>query len=226
MTKGTLLACLDASSPRWELGHLPSPAGPMALFGWTLNPPSVDGGMPALVIGVFARAICSLTRITYPASVASPGQSGVWHALDGDYVARVQLPMRAKLGLIFRALSARDCVLRSTRNPASAIGLFDDPRYPWWLRGQFALLSPADAPAPPIDGDFLLRALSDDWAADAEIMSRAGVCGILRAGVDGDVAGLLVTDPQLSAQLLDAFAREATAAGLAWRLVGEDEIGQ
>jgi hypothetical protein len=164
--------------------------------------------MPGSAGRVLVRALTSVARLTFPCSAVDPAATSVWSSLDGDRVRVVA----GKSGFM---------ALGSTRRPERATGLFDDGAFPWWLQGQVVLLSEPDAAPPDIDEAGLLGLIGDDWTKQGGLLSRAGVRGILRPGVDGDVAGLLSLTGAFERSALGALEREASNCRLAWALLSE-----
>ncbi|MDZ7622048.1 MAG: hypothetical protein U5O69_06575 [Candidatus Competibacteraceae bacterium] len=117
-------------------------------------------------------------------------------------------------------------LLLSTRRPETVVRLFDDARYPWWLQGQVGLLSAPEAAPPDCDRLALLALLGDSWAARVASLSRSGVLGILRPGVDGDLAGLLSFSHAFEESVLIALEREVRRSGDAWAVLTEDAFSR
>jgi hypothetical protein len=116
--------------------------------------------------------------------------------------------------------------LMSTRRSETAMRLFADASFPWWMQGQVVLLSGLDAPPPDIDEDALLALFGEDWTKRAASLDAAGIEGILRPGVDGDVAGLLSLREGFEPVVLDALERETRLAGFDWALLAEEAFAQ
>lgn len=99
---------------------------------------------------------------------------------------------------------------------------FDDAGYPWWLQGQVLLLSPPDAAPPVIERHQLLDLFEEDWSREVATLAAAGVAGIVRPGVDGDLAGLLSFTTGFEDALLAALEHEARGASFEWSVVAEE----
>jgi hypothetical protein len=99
--------------------------------------------------------------------------------------------------------------LVSTRDRRVAAGLFDDPGYPWCLQGQVALLSAPDSPPPLVDRETLFAVFADGWEQNAQRLRGAGIFGLLRPGVDGDVAGVFTLADDAGQALVDASGLDA-----------------
>ena len=122
-------------------------------------------------------------------------------------------------------LGRTDLPLLSTRREEAVLGLFDDADHPWWLQGQFALLSPLAAP-PRLSEERPLpsEVVVEEWASCLGDLAEAGVVAVLRPGVDGDVAGLASRSPDILRQLLEQVCRAAADFGLAFHVAPEDSF--
>ena len=224
MTQTSIFACRDARGPQWQLGALPPATGRFTLLGWSQTAEQRDAGVPGEVARVLARALTSVARVTFPCSFVKPVATTAWSPLDDDLV-RV-LTAKGFGGRIVAKLrgTPSDITLMSTRRPGTAVRLFDDPAFPWWQQGQLVLLSRSDAPPPDIDEDTLLALFGEDWTKHAASLAPLGIEGVLRPGVDGDVAGLWsVTEAfEHVVLVLGALERETRAAGFDWALLSEE----
>jgi hypothetical protein len=114
--------------------------------------------------------------------------------------------------------------LVSTRNPEIVMKAFNDPAYPWWLHGQVLLLSAKDGAPPDMERGQLLALSDEDWTTAAHRLAPLGISGVLRPGVDGDVAGLFCLTEGFYEVGLAALEREARAASFGWSIVTEDDF--
>jgi hypothetical protein len=224
VTHTSIFACRDARALHWQLGPLPPANGRLTLLGWTQAPERPDAGVPVEVAHVLASALVSVARVTFPCSSVNSVATTAWSPLEGDLI-RV-LGGKGIAGRIVAKLTGTpaDIGLMSTRQPESAMRLFDDAGFPWSLQGQVVLLSEPGAPPPDISADALLELLEEDWTQRGAALGTVGVQGIMRPGVDGDVAGLLSLRDAFEQALLDALQRETQLAGLVWGLVPETEF--
>jgi len=222
VTHTSIFACRDPRGLHWQLGPLPPATGRLTLVGWSQIPDPPDAGVPDEVARVMARALTSTARVTFPSSGATEGATRVWSPL-GDDLARA-LSGKGISDRVLGKLRGRppNVALMSTRRPETAIRLFDDASFPWWMQGQVVLLSDLEAPPPDIDKDALLALFGEDWTKRAAPLAAAGVEGIMRPGVDGDVAGLLSLRNECEQVVLDALERETRLAGFDWALVPEE----
>ena len=87
------------------------------------------------------------------------------------------------------------------------------------------LLSEPDAPPPEIDEESLLALFGEEWTKRATSLAPAGIEGIVRPGVDGDVAGLLTLTGAFEQVVLAALERETRRAEFDWGLLAEETFG-
>jgi hypothetical protein len=220
--------CREPTQAHWQLGPLPPAQGHVTLVSWSRAPgqndqnDQQDGGVPADVVGVLARALSSVARVTFPSSqVAAPAAQG-WSATADALVRPLMSP--GALGRAWARLrGAHIPVLISTRESATIGRAFDDPAFPWWLQGQVLLLSVPDVPPPDIDEPALVQLFGDEWAAFASTL-EPDVYGALRPGVDGAIAGFLALTDGSERSVLGAIERETRRAGLMWEVVGEADL--
>ena len=221
MTSTAIFICRDPRDPGWGLGSLLDMGGAMVLMGWRQTPEPVDGGVPSDIAAVIARALTCVARVTF-LSAEMDAPSNVWSPRGADFVRSM-----GKAGLAGRIHNLIDRIpphaaLVSTRQPETALRLFDDGGFPWWLQSQVALLSNPEAAPPDLEGAALLSLVDDAWATHAADFSGAGVLGILRPGVDGDVAGLLSLTTSFEVAMLAALESESLQAGFEWAVLSED----
>jgi hypothetical protein len=226
VTQASIFACRDARGPQWQLGPLPPATGRFTLLGWNQATEQNDAGVPAEVAQVLARALTSGSRVTFPCSFVKPLATSAWSPLDDDLV-RV-LTVKGFGGRIVAKLRGTppDITLMSTRRPETAVRAFDDAAFPWWLQGQVVLLSTRDARPPDIDEEMLLALFEEEWTKHGAALAPLGIEGVLRPGVDGDVAGLLSLTDAFEQVLLAALERETRDARLDWALLSESEFAQ
>ncbi|MBN9124945.1 MAG: hypothetical protein BGO99_08765 [Nitrosospira sp. 56-18] len=227
MTKTTVMICRDPKGLNRQLVPLLPATGAITLIGWKQIPEPVDGGVPNDVAMMLARAFTSVARVTFFGISEADVTSRDWLLLKEDFVRAVN-----KRGLIGRAQQLIDripynAVLVSTRQAKTVIRLFDEPAFPWWLEGQIVLLSSTEGPPPLLDIKSVISLLdNDDSSRQRETCLDAGILGIIRPGVDGDIAGFLSLDPSIEAQLLSTLEDESTCSGFDWSVLCEAEFGE
>jgi hypothetical protein len=196
----------------------------VTLVGWSQAAERHDGGVPAEVAGVVARALTTVARVTFLSSAVHAAATNVWSPLDGDLV-RVPAP-KGVAGSIAATLRGAPSGIQlvSTKRPETAVRLFDDAGFPWWLQGQVVVLSKPEAPPPEIDEETLLALTGEEWTSIAARLALAGVDGVLRPGVDGDVAGLLSLTDAFEQVVLAALESETRRAGFDWAIRKEGAL--
>jgi hypothetical protein len=193
----------------------------LTLIGWKQTPEPHDAGVPEAVARVLARALTSVARVTFPCSSVKPVATSGWSPMDGDLI-RVLTGKGFGERIVARLKGKpTDITLMSTRRPETAMRLFDDPSFPWWLQGQMVLLSDTDAPPRDIDEETLLALFGESWTQHAASLAPVGIDGILRPGVDGDVAGLLSLTDAFEQAVLAELENETRRAGINWALMPE-----
>lgn len=174
MTCSAILACREPRSACWQLGPLPARAGSLVLFGWKRVPPPVDSGVPQDMAVVFARALTSIARLTFPCSLVFRPVTSQWTPQGDDWIRRWNKGDRiSRIKAALRRPPVAD-ILVSTWRPETALRLFDDPAYPWWLQGQAVLLSERNAMPPDIDDQHLPVLFGEDWLKQASSLAAAG----------------------------------------------------
>jgi hypothetical protein len=220
--KSSILVCGTATDACWQLGQLPPTVGSVTLVGWQLPVVPVDSGVPPDIALVLARALTSVAWVTFP--VAPSSENAIRRSHNQTQIRSVA---PENLGECTSALLKREPLtveLVSTRDPGVAACLFDDPGYPWWLQGQVALLSDPDSEPQLVERKVLLSALTGEWEKHAGHLRAAGIWGLLRPGVDGDVAAVFALAGDAGQALVDGLREKATAAGFDCLLLSESEF--
>ena len=171
---------------------------------------------------VLARALTSVARVTFPCShppvVVTPASSTI-----GDDLIRVVTRTGIGGRIVGRLRGTpADITLVSTRRPETAVRLFDDEGFPWWMQGQVVLLSEPDVAPLEIDQELLLALSGDAWTTHAASLAAAGIAGIVRPGVDGDVAGLLTLTDAFEQECARRARRETRRAAFEWAMLTEE----
>ena len=222
MTHTSIFACRDPRGLHWQLGPLPPATGRVTLLGWSQTTERHDAGVPDEVAGVLACALTSTARVTFPSSAATDRATRVWSPVGDDLVRA--LSGKGFGERVVAKLRGRPShmALISTRQPETASHLFDDAGFPWWMQGQVVLLSGPDTLPTDLDEEALLALFSEDWTKHAAPLAAGGVDGIMRPGVDGDVAGLFSQSDKFEQRVLDALERETRVAGFDWAVLPEE----
>jgi hypothetical protein len=211
----TIFACVHPIQAHWQLGPLHPAKGQIILVGWRLAIIPVDEGVPSLVGLTIASALTSVARVSFPISEAKNGKDHVQTLASGSLLERAEAVIRH---------APLNVSLLSTHDPKKAIRLFQDLGYPWHLQGQVALLSPLHSDPPAIDRKDLLSLMADDWVERSMQLASRGIVGVLRPGVDGDIAAILSLDDAFTKSLLEALESAARDAAFDWSLLTEHKF--
>jgi hypothetical protein len=202
-----LIVCAQPSSSNWQV-TIPS-TGSVLLVGWTESSQPVDGGMPDWVQSIFADAFCARHVVTFPSTTD-----------DTERAERVTALRVSGLKRFLDQGAPRDFKLISTRDRALVCRAFDDPGFPWWMQGQFLLLTPLEAPQPRLDADETIQMLAPP-ANDPNAWSLEHVAAQVRAGVDGDVAVIFSVSALVEKDLTSDLASAAAAAHIGMQQLSE-----
>jgi hypothetical protein len=220
-----ILLCHDAEGAYWQFGRLPPRRGKFVLIGWTML--ESDGGVPSLVANALARGLAAFGRVTFLCSAVAANRDTRWLAHGTDFVASFPVrALRAWRGLLSGWRGPKDLVLLSTVRAETVRGMFEDAVYPWWLHGQFALLS-RPAVTPPYlapHGRLLTHLVEPDWADAFSELAQTGVDAVFRPGVDGSVAGVLCTSSEILQEVEENICGAAEDFGLDCRMLSEDSF--
>jgi len=210
-----ILLARVAVAQHWQLGRLPPPHGSFILIGW--KPGGEDGGSPHHAVKTMARALSSFGQVVIPSSSVSGDESFDWRRDGVDQVACLRVSGRPGRSLL---------TLRCTEGEHSIRSMFEDPVYPWWYQGQFALLCRRGTPPPDLEilSGFVGILLSDNWTSALAQLQVSGVLAVLRPGVDGDVAGLHCASDEVREELERCIEQAARACGVACQILSEADF--
>ena len=179
------------------------------LLAWEMAERPVDGGMPAAVARLVATALCAHATVAGCTLSLPPRVGPEWTPVPGGHACRFAGPWwRGR---------RHDVGLLASRDPAVVARLFDDADFAWANESQLLLLSPAGT-LPTVDRAFVEDGFALPLALSSARLATARVTGLVRAGVDGAVAGLYLADAHRRTALLEALAAEADAAGARWEV--------
>ena len=232
MMKNSIFACLNPVETFWELGRLPVDEGNLSLIGWRTFPMPIDAGVPKAVAEILARALTSAAQVTFPFSDLESGDLNAWKSIGDDQTRAIKNdnPLERIRNTVSRFFDMpylpSEIVLLSTRKPETATLLFDDAPFVWSMQGQIVLLSDPEQPLPEISEQDFSSLFEDDWAQNASSLQNIEIKGILRPGVDGDVAGFLSFTDTFENNILTAIENESYSAGFDWALLSESDFAQ
>ncbi len=170
-----------------------------AFFSWQSASSDLNAGLQPPVADVFAAALCAHFHATFiaPSALNPPDAPAQWKMYPTHWAQTQRRLLRPKMPLIW------------SRDPTIVAQAFDEH---WSTEGQFILLSTLPEPV-----DFDAFSLQGDPSRIFEFVGRAvSVAGAFLPGVDGDFAGLYLTDEQALRQFLDVdLAQACDHAGVA-----------
>lgn len=218
MNSFRILICTSARLPQWQLaGYIGTPTS--LLLGWHQAIRSVDGGAPAEVAKVISNALCRGARISYL-------YSDLQEIIDTHAKEFYSIQPITEPGLLIAFWSGihPKAAVVSTNNPEVALHLFDASYFSWVLQGQSVFLSRLSDPIPD-----LKDVVSKTWQrryedAPMDTLIEYSLVGIMRPGVDGDVAGILFRSIQDRANFLTALQEEAESSGMQFKRCDEFEF--
>lgn len=216
-----IVVSTSAWASHWQLcGILGTPTS--ILLGWCQTPAPVDAGVPGDVADLLSRALCRGARVSFLAT--RPDDIAARH-VPGSYSIRPLAGRGVLNGRLRRWLGQpADVALVSSSDPGVVRRLFEDEYLAWVLQGQYVFLSAASDLAPEL-GDVLSKA----WRRRCEeaamrLIEDHSLTGILRPGVDGDVAGILFRSDAHRESFLAALREEAEKDGMPLAICGEAEF--
>lgn len=216
-----ILVSTSATLPQWQLaGYLGTPTS--VLLGWHQAPTPVDGGVPAEVANVISNTLCGGARVSYLSSDLE--EIMAMHSKELYSIQPITGP-----GLVARLISHWSGVpphaaVVSTSNPKVALHLFDASYFSWVLQGQSVFLSGLSDPLPDLK-EVVSRAWQKKYEdAPLEAINDYSLMGIMRPGVDGDVAGFLFRSVTHKESFLRSLREEAESNGMQFKFCNEAEF--
>ena len=167
--------------------------GAVGWLEWQYQFPE-DAAVPTPVRRAIAHALTEMGRVTFV--VAEPHPSMTMASASQRAVARLVKPAP---------------IQGTTRDPAGVELLFEDPLQAWWLGGAAAIVSAPDNDVPILDAATWRALAGDDWTTWADGLPR--VNAVLRAGVDGEMAGWWSRDEALRERFAASLCKRVTDDG-------------
>ena len=221
MTRPLLFACMAPLPAHFGLGPPKSSIGVIAV-GWRMPIDPVDAGVPSEVAAILITALLRFGRVVFPSWDLCVDADEQWKPRGSD-LARA-LPRGGGAGVLARLRGERRTVLVATARPETALKLFDDGGFAWSAGTQVAFVARTDHDLPTIDLADVELLLGSEWTTAARGLFAKGAMGVLRAGVDGDVAGFLAVDAVAAERFVQALAAAAEASGFDWSIVDPDRF--
>jgi hypothetical protein len=210
MSHLSVQVCSGPVDSEWQVGSDSN----LLLIGWTSAPASVDAGVPLPVQSLLAAAMVEIVQVAY---------------LDLPRADQKQV-VRLAPAVMLRRWAARlkgfpgDAAFIVTRDAGAATRMFDADGFDWVRQQQVVILLEEQAEAPSFSIDDLQLLTGDDWCGAARRFMAQGVVGVLRPGVDGDVAALCPLHPELARSFREAMARHASRLGIDLCECTEDQM--
>lgn len=219
----SMLVSTSARSAQWQLaGFLGTSTS--VLWGWRQAPKAVDSGVPDEVAGVLSRALCRCAQVSFlfskPEDITTTYQK--------EHYSLQPISEQGLFALqIARWWSGRPShlVIVSSNEPKVVFHLFfDDGYFSWVLQGQTVFLSSLSEPAPDLR-DVLSKAWQKKYEeAPLRAVNDYALTGVMRPGVDGDVAGFLFNSVAHKECFLGALREEAESSGMQFKVRNETEF--
>ncbi|MCU0647459.1 MAG: hypothetical protein MUF00_05660 [Gemmatimonadaceae bacterium] len=221
-----LLICRDPRAGVWHLGALQRAEGRSVLLSWE-GAPRVDAGVPATIGDVLAAGLARVARVTYLATAGHRTIPTEWTLVDrerGEYARTLATP--SPTGRWRSAWSGEPAAL-SVRSAQRADGVqpcFSQLEYPWEQQGQVVLLSELHGDLPRVTRDAVLALFEDGWVTALDRLGPAGVTGVMRPGVDGDVAVIACSSARQREELIRAMQDAARQAAVEAIEIAEEHL--
>lgn len=218
----SMLVSTSSRSAHWQLaGFLGTSTS--VLLSWHQTPTAVDAGVPDEIASVLSRALCRCARISFLFSTPKE----ITENYQKECYSLQPISESGLFGLqILRWWSGKppNLVIVSSSDPHVVFHLFDDGYFSWVMQGQNVFLSGLSDPLPD-----LRNVLSKTWQnkyedAPAHALNDYALTGIMRPGVDGDVAGILFRSATHKESFLGVLREEAESNGMQFKICNEAEF--
>jgi hypothetical protein len=200
-----LRCTLDPMDRAWQLPAASIRNTTVALIGWVLERPRIDGGPPAAAAAILADALTAHWRVTFLDDEV-PGaarwiRAAWWRRLTG----RIASPP-----------------LHSVSEPEPMMRMFQAGLFGWTMQGQAAFLSARDDGAPDLTGR-QVEAVLDGRFDPVRLRDDARIAGVMIPAVDGDYAAISTFDASWPT-LEESLRRECSRRDVGWEIVTEAEF--
>lgn len=216
-----ILVSTSARRPQWQLaGFLGRSTS--VLLGWHQAPRPVDGGVPVEVAGVISNTLCRGARVSYLSSDLE--EIMATHRKECYSIQPITKPgLAARLIAHWSGVPPRAVVI-SSNSPKVVLHLFDTSYFSWVLQGQSVFLSGLSDPLPDLK-DVVSKAWQKKYEdAPMDAINDYALIGIMRPGVDGDVAGILFRSIPDKENFLKTLRKEAESSGMQFKVCNEAEF--
>lgn len=217
MNSFSLLVSTSSQSAQWQLTGILG-TSTSVLCGWQQAPPSVEGGIPNEVAEVISKSMCRDARVSFLFNDADDIAKA--HS-NGKY--SIQPIAASTMKAMWSGTPSRAVVVTSN-DPKVVNSLFDASYFNWSLQGQIVFLSSLSEPVPDLKD--VLSCASQKKYEDVPLkaIDEFSLSGIMRPGVDGDVAGFLFRTVSDKESFLRVLREEAESNGMQFKICNEAEF--
>lgn len=177
---------------KWEVSTAPANAGPTILVTWSVQPPAVDAGIPAVIAGALASALVAIGELLFG---ADPSASETTEALG---TLSLQRGLRRTEVSLLRAVSGEQLL------PAFSGGVLD-----WSMGAQWIVVTTSGGRS---ESQELLKHVYERGQLPAKWPS--GVLMVVQAAVDGDGAACHCADDGVASRFVTALKFEAASRAI------------
>lgn len=217
MNSFSLLVSTSSQSAQWQLAGILGTSTSL-LCGWQQIPPSVEGGIPNEVAEVISNSMCRDARVSFLFNDADDMAKA--HSKEKYSIQPIAI---SSIKAMWSGIPSRAVVV-SSNDPKVVNSLFDASYFNWALQGQIVFLSGLSEPVPNLK-DALSKASQKKYEdAPLDAIHDYSLVGIMRPGVDGDVAGFLFRSVAHKESFLKVLREEAESNGMQFKICNEAEF--
>jgi len=209
--------CPQPRSDRWRI---PAQRGGFhAVLGWAaaMNQKALESGVPPPVARIFSQALTELGWVAFA------------NSSRGGELRNQSAATTMTLGILRRVrerLTPPAPRILVTGNPDTVAEAFDDSGCPWWMQGQLLLVGRDRNRLSRLNWKFVRRLMAPLQPFDFRALSEYSVDLVMAPGVDGDVAGIICSDPSTVSAFEAITAAAATRSGFDFQKVTESELSE
>jgi hypothetical protein len=208
---------MNPVAPHWQLDLTSSSDAELVLVAWRSAEDKSDGGVPLDIANIIARTLAAHARVSFLSSEACDVRE------TSTLCVKVALNPIERLHARIKHEPVR-IQLVSTADPNVASRIFYEDGFSWQMQGQIVLLLPAASNPPLLDRKGLGMLMECDWEQALAKLGLRHLLGVMRPGVDGDVAGIWSFDKAFTQALLAGLLKEAQREDYEFLLVSEEKF--
>lgn len=213
--KKLFLLCMSPVAPHWQLDLSPPSGAEVLLLSWCPGWDDHDKGVPRDVATIIAKTLTANAKIGFlssepgkPAGPTTQYSDVAFNPIERIHAKIKHEPVQVKL--------------ITTVDPNVACQIFYDGSFSWQMQGQIAFLLPTASNPPLLDRKGLGMLMESGWKQALARLGLQHLLGVMRPGVDGDVAGIWSFDKAFTHALLAGLENEARREGYEFQLVSEE----